>query len=336
MTRCTGRCSARTWEIRTARGHSVHRRRGEQQQLQLERRHHAVPANGHPLSTSWAWAAMNRRLAVVGVKLQRRVLRCGVGRFGAGASPDSPVHLRRSALHVPRGVHHVPRQHLRHAHRATSCSGSGPVLRADLAYVCAVTSISPTIPARVSSRGITCCPAALQRAASRSSWRRCRCELYLARNEIFARHGRGFKNQDLTDYFATKRWYTQTYTPEEFDAISSSQLNDYELKNVQTMYEIEQSRNSRIWRRRSRLTRNRSSEQGPRFAPRGPCCCLVCFSGRAGPFTSSPRRDAIAHAQLVADALAGGFVLVADGRLHGGHHDVGHVLAHFAGEVEHA
>ena len=69
-------------------------------------------------------------------------------------------------------------------------------------------------------------------------------ELYLARNEIFARHGRGFKNQDLTDYFATKRWYTQTYTPEEFDAISSSQLNDYELKNVQTMYEIEQSRNS--------------------------------------------------------------------------------------------
>ena len=69
-------------------------------------------------------------------------------------------------------------------------------------------------------------------------------ELYLARNEIFACHGRGFKNQDLTDYFATKRWYTQTYTPEEFDAISSSQLNDYELKNVQTMYEIEQSRNS--------------------------------------------------------------------------------------------
>ena len=48
----------------------------------------------------------------------------------------------------------------------------------------------------------------------------------------------------IRDSFATKRWYTQTYTPEEFDAISSSQLNDYELKNVQTMYEIEQSRNS--------------------------------------------------------------------------------------------
>ena len=27
---------------------------------------------------------------------------------------------------------------------------------------------------------------------------------------------------------------------------------------------------------------------------------------------------------------------MADGRLHGGHHDVGHILAHFAGEVEHA
>lgn len=68
-------------------------------------------------------------------------------------------------------------------------------------------------------------------------------ELYLARNEIFARHGRGFKNQDLVDYFATRSWYTERYTPEQFDAMTSP-LNDYERKNVEAMYAIESERNS--------------------------------------------------------------------------------------------
>lgn len=68
-------------------------------------------------------------------------------------------------------------------------------------------------------------------------------ELYLARNEIFARYGRGFKNQDLVDYFATRSWYQQKYTPEEFDSMASP-LNDYELKNTQAMLEIEKERNS--------------------------------------------------------------------------------------------
>lgn len=68
-------------------------------------------------------------------------------------------------------------------------------------------------------------------------------ELYLARNEIFARYGRGFKNQDLVEYFATRRWYQQLYTPEEFDAMPTP-LNDCELKNVDAMFAIEQARNS--------------------------------------------------------------------------------------------
>lgn len=68
-------------------------------------------------------------------------------------------------------------------------------------------------------------------------------QLYLARNEIFARHGRGFKNQDLVDYFATRTWYTERYTPEQFDAMTSP-LNDYERKNVEAMYAIEAERNS--------------------------------------------------------------------------------------------
>ena len=60
---------------------------------------------------------------------------------------------------------------------------------------------------------------------------------------MFARYGRGFKNQDLVDYFATRRWYQQRYTPEEFEAMPSP-LNDYERKNTEAMLAIEQQRNS--------------------------------------------------------------------------------------------
>ena len=124
-----------------------------------------------------------------------------------------------------------------------SCSDSGPFAGQISHTYVPVTSIS-SYDTSVSSQDYVL-PGSASKCYSRSELEKMSLwELYLARNEIFARHGRGFKNQDLTDYFATKRWYTQTYTPEEFDAISSSQLNDYELKNVQTMYEIEQSRNS--------------------------------------------------------------------------------------------
>lgn len=124
-----------------------------------------------------------------------------------------------------------------------SCSDLGPFAGQISHTYVPVTSIS-SYDTSVSSQDYVL-PGSASKYYSRSELEKMSLwELYLARNEIFARHGRGFKNQDLTDYFATKRWYTQTYTPEEFDAISSSQLNDYELKNVQTMYEIEQSRNS--------------------------------------------------------------------------------------------
>ena len=68
-------------------------------------------------------------------------------------------------------------------------------------------------------------------------------ELYIARNEIYARYGRGFKNQDLVDYFSGKDWYSQQYTPEAFDAMASP-LNDYERKNADAIRAIETSRNS--------------------------------------------------------------------------------------------
>lgn len=69
-------------------------------------------------------------------------------------------------------------------------------------------------------------------------------ELYLARNEIYARHGRDFKNADLKAYFAAQPWYEATYTPKEFDAKSESILNQYEKKNVQTILKLEKERGS--------------------------------------------------------------------------------------------
>lgn len=66
-------------------------------------------------------------------------------------------------------------------------------------------------------------------------------ELELARNEIFARHGRGFKSQDLQEYFNSKSWYTKRYEPDEYDAIPS-QLNSYESANVSLISQIEASR----------------------------------------------------------------------------------------------
>ena len=67
-------------------------------------------------------------------------------------------------------------------------------------------------------------------------------ELYLARNEIYARHGRIFNNEDLQHYFGSKSWYTPKIAPEDFD--DATMLNDYEKSNRDTIRDLEQSRNS--------------------------------------------------------------------------------------------
>lgn len=67
--------------------------------------------------------------------------------------------------------------------------------------------------------------------------------LYYARNEIYARHGRGFVNADLQTYFNQKSWYAFRYSPESFDAMPSP-LNDYEKKNAELMLDIEKAQGS--------------------------------------------------------------------------------------------
>lgn len=53
-------------------------------------------------------------------------------------------------------------------------------------------------------------------------------ELKIARNEIYARHGRKFDDDELQAYFDSKSWYTGTIEPDDF---SESMLNDVEIYN---------------------------------------------------------------------------------------------------------
>jgi hypothetical protein len=66
-------------------------------------------------------------------------------------------------------------------------------------------------------------------------------ELYVARNEIYARYGRQFRNSDLQEYFGAQPWYHGTIAPDSFD---ESVLNEVERANISTMYEIEKARGS--------------------------------------------------------------------------------------------
>ena len=57
-------------------------------------------------------------------------------------------------------------------------------------------------------------------------------DLVLARNEIFARHGRQFVLDYIREYFEGKSWYQGTIAPEEFDRNVMNVLNEYEKANI--------------------------------------------------------------------------------------------------------
>ena len=66
-------------------------------------------------------------------------------------------------------------------------------------------------------------------------------ELRLARNEIFARHGRKFRDKELQAYFNSMSWYKGEYEPEEFDKNLKERLNDTEIKNLDIIKELEKN-----------------------------------------------------------------------------------------------
>ena len=70
-----------------------------------------------------------------------------------------------------------------------------------------------------------------------------RDELNLTLNEIYARHGRIFKNPTLDSYFRSQSWYTPKYSEAEFS--QHVVFNDYERKNVNALLNEQQKRGYR-------------------------------------------------------------------------------------------
>jgi len=64
-------------------------------------------------------------------------------------------------------------------------------------------------------------------------------DIKLARNEIYARKGRMFNDASIQEYFDGQSWYTPIYSPEEFDALGNSTLNEYEVRNTAFILEYE-------------------------------------------------------------------------------------------------
>ena len=62
--------------------------------------------------------------------------------------------------------------------------------------------------------------------------------LALMRNEIYARHGYMFNTNPFKEYFNSKSWYH----PDSSFKGDDSELNDYEIKNVQTIKSVENSK----------------------------------------------------------------------------------------------
>ncbi len=60
--------------------------------------------------------------------------------------------------------------------------------------------------------------------------------IHLAKNEIYARHGYIFKDEDLNNYFMVQLWYEPFYIPEDFN---DSVFNDYEKANLKLLAELD-------------------------------------------------------------------------------------------------
>ncbi len=66
-----------------------------------------------------------------------------------------------------------------------------------------------------------------------SSW-----EIKLAKNEIYARHGRRFNNSEIQAYFNRQSWYYGSVSPSN-DSYIEDQFNDYEKENVKFLKKYE-------------------------------------------------------------------------------------------------
>ena len=60
--------------------------------------------------------------------------------------------------------------------------------------------------------------------------------IHLAKNEIYARHGYIFKNEDLYNYFMGCIWYSPTCDSTDFD---DSIFNKYEKANLEILSDLD-------------------------------------------------------------------------------------------------
>lgn len=67
-------------------------------------------------------------------------------------------------------------------------------------------------------------------------------ETRIARNELYARHGRKFDDEELQEYFNKKDWYEGRIDPSDF---KESMLNDYEVYNRDLIVEYEKEQGYR-------------------------------------------------------------------------------------------
>lgn len=67
-------------------------------------------------------------------------------------------------------------------------------------------------------------------------------EIKLARNEIYARHGRRFKDPALQEYFDSQSWYRGRYDPDDFDKNHANELSAIEKKNAEFILQYEKDR----------------------------------------------------------------------------------------------
>lgn len=63
--------------------------------------------------------------------------------------------------------------------------------------------------------------------------------LKLARNEIYARHGRMFKDKSIQEYFDSKDWYEPKYIADEFESDHKDLISKLEAKNAAFIQEYE-------------------------------------------------------------------------------------------------
>lgn len=66
--------------------------------------------------------------------------------------------------------------------------------------------------------------------------------LRIARNEIYARHGRMFKDLAMQEYFDFCTWYTPSIAPDDFQ---QALLNAYELENIKLIISYEEEKGYR-------------------------------------------------------------------------------------------